>query len=298
MSRVRTVVATEILMLLGLAGFVGAAYLVQRIAGLTAAVQLPPPAAIAMSALPALLWLGYFYTQDRHEPEPKHYVFGVYLLGAFVAGPIAHFIVGQVATEQTAAAPALSALSLQGVLMVFLVKGLAQELSKYAVVRYTIYLSPEFDEPMDGVVYMTAAGVGFATYENYLYLQGHEGEVFLSTGAAHVVVTTLAHASFAGVLGYALGRAKFASITAAVRSLTLFVGLLCATGLSGAFQLIRDMLVASGIVVTPWRGVAFAFGFAAFIFLILSVMMRHLLAISPHHPSAIAAAPAPAEAEA
>jgi RsiW-degrading membrane proteinase PrsW (M82 family) len=273
-------------MLLGLAGFVGAAYLVERIAGLSSAVVLPPLAAIAMSALPALLWLSYFYSQDRHEPEPKHYVFGVYLLGAFVAGPAANFLVGQVTTEQTAAAPMLSAMSLQAVLMAFLVKGLAQELSKYAVVRYTIYLSPEFDEPMDGVIYMTAVGVGFATYENYLYLQGHEGEVFLSIGAAHVVVTTLAHACFAGVLGYALGRAKFASMTAALRSLTLFVGLLCATGLSGAFQLIRDMLVASGMSVTPWRVVAFAFGFAALVFVILSVMMRQLLAISPHRDPA------------
>lgn len=297
MSRVRTVVATEILMLLGLAGFVGAAYLVERIANLDSALVLPPLAAIGMSALPALLWLGYFYSQDRHEPEPKHYVFGIYLLGAFVAGPAAHFLVGQVTTEQTAAAPVLSALSMQGVLMAFLVKGLAQELCKYTVVRYTIYLSPEFDEPMDGVIYMTAVAVGFASYENYLYLQGHEGEVFLSIAAAKLVVTTLAHACFAGVLGYAMGRAKFASISAPVRSLTLFIGLMGATGLSGAFALIRDMLIASGMTVTPWRVVAFAFGFAAFVFVILSVMMRQLLAMSPHRVDAPVAVGATVGAE-
>ena len=45
-------------------------------------------------------------------------------------------------------------------------------------------------------------GTGFAVWINYHRLQGMGGSVYLSTGAAQTVVTTLAHASFAGWLGY------------------------------------------------------------------------------------------------
>jgi RsiW-degrading membrane proteinase PrsW (M82 family) len=180
--------------------------------------------------------------------------------------------------------PAFSPLAPERLLLAFLVIGLAQELCKYAAVRYTVYLSREFDEPMDGVIYMTAVGVGFATHQNVRFLGGIDGEVFLSVGTASIVVTTLAHACFAGVLGYAMGRAKFATGGAAKRSLTLFLGLVAAAFLNGAFQLVQDLLVASGFAVTPWRGVAFAFGFAAFVFIVLSLLMQELLAISPHRP--------------
>jgi RsiW-degrading membrane proteinase PrsW (M82 family) len=139
---------------------------------------------------------------------------------------------------------------------------------------------------MDGIIYMTAAGIGFATYENFHFLQGHRGEVFLSTGIAAVVVNTLAHACFAGVVGYALGRAKFAAISATRRGVTLLTGLLVATALNGLFVLIEDMVVVAGMEVTPWRAVAFAFGFAAIVFLVLGALMQRLLAISPHRRGA------------
>src|SRR5690606_12710960 len=116
--------------------------------------------------------LGYFYAQDRHEPEPKHYVAGIYLLGAFVAAPLAGFLVDLAAPASRPGVVALAPLAAGPVVWALLVVAVAQELSKYLVVRYTVYLTAEFDEPMDGIVYMTAAGIGFATYENYQYLQG------------------------------------------------------------------------------------------------------------------------------
>jgi RsiW-degrading membrane proteinase PrsW (M82 family) len=289
MSRVRTVVATEILMLLGLLGFVGAAYVLERVFGLDHPVVLQPLTAVVLAAVPGLLWLGYFYTQDRHEPEPKHFVFGVYLLGVFLAGPVSDFLVGQVVPPQTVQAHSFNPFGADRLIYAFLLVGLAQELCKYAVVRYTMYTSPEFDEPLDGIVYMTAAGIGFATYQNYQFLKGVQGEVFLSTGAATAVVTTLAHACFAGVLGYTLGRAKFATPTAFKRSITLLVGLLCAAALNGQFAVIEGVVTNGGLESRHWHGVAYTFGFAAMVFFVLSLMMRRLLAISPHRPDVEAA---------
>lgn len=267
--------------MLGLLGFVAAAYVVERSLSLDQAVRLSPLTALVVAAVPALLWLVYFYLQDRLEPEPKHYVIGVYLLGAFVAAPLSEFIIAQVAPPAPFAAQSIESFGADRLVRVFLVIGIAQELCKYVVVRYTVYLSPEFDEPLDGIIYMTAAGIGFATWKNYHYFQGLDGNVFLTIGAATAVKSTLAHACFAGVLGYFLGRAKFSAASPLSRSASLFAGLLIATLLNGQFALIQDVVTSNGIEVEPWRGVAYAGGFAALVFFATSILMRRLLAISP-----------------
>jgi RsiW-degrading membrane proteinase PrsW (M82 family) len=162
--------------------------------------------------------------------------------------------------------------------------GMAQEGAKYLVVRYSLYLSPEFDEPVDGIIYMSAAGIGVATYQSFHFLRHGDAQIYLSAGAAQCVVTVLAHASFAGILGYALGRAKFAPGAGHHRSLIIAAGLLAAAILNGAFQVIMDALSVQGLSAAPWRRVFFSFGFAAGVFLITSILMRQLVAISPHAP--------------
>lgn len=280
MSRVKTVVATEVLLVVGLLAFVGIAFGAEKVLGFGDPVHISLPLALVLSAVPALLWLGYFYLQDRHEPEPKHFVAGVYLGGAFVAAQIASFIMHAVLPVRETA---LGSLNFTGdrVLHAILVVGLAQEFAKYLVVRYSVYLSAEFDEPMDGIIYMTAAGIGFATAENIRYFSGLGG-VFLGIGAANAVITTMAHACFAGVLGYALGRAKFAKVGGLSRNLGLLGGLVLAAILNGLFNLLEQRVTAAGLTAAPWRGLAFASGFAVVVFLVTSLMMRRHLAVSPH----------------
>jgi RsiW-degrading membrane proteinase PrsW (M82 family) len=271
-------VAAEFLMLGGLLLFVLIAYGLERALTPDLPVRLGPVSALLMAGVPALLWLGYFYSQDRVEPEPKSYVLGCYLLGGFVAAPSAAFLVAL----SGPAATGMQVLSAERWIYAIAIVGIAQESCKYLVVRYSLYLSPEFDEPLDGIIYMSAAGIGFATYESLQYLQGSGGEIFLSAGAAQCVVTTLAHASFAGVLGFALGRAKFPRSHSPHRSVTILVGLMAAALLNGCFQMIMDALSVQGLDASPWRRVFFSFGFAAGVFVVTSILMRQLLAVSPH----------------
>lgn len=268
-------------MLLGLLAFVGAAYLVETGLSLDAPLRLAPLPAVLLAAIPALLWLGYFHAQDRHEPEPKRFVFGVYLLGAFVAAPVADFATTLVLAPRLAAPIHFDPLSAERVVAAIAVVGVAQELCKYAVVRYSLYSSAELDEPLDAILYLTCAGIGFATYENVQYLQGHRGEVFLSTGVAQVVVTTLAHASFAGVLGYAVGKAKFSQVSSTVRGAMLLAGVLLAAALNGQYALIEGALSTGGLGASRWHRVAYTFGFAAAVFLVVSLLMRRLLLPPP-----------------
>jgi RsiW-degrading membrane proteinase PrsW (M82 family) len=280
-SRVKTVVATEMLLVVGLLAFVGVAFGAQKILGLSDPVHVGVPLAFLLSAVPAGLWLGYFYLQDRHEPEPKHYVAGVYLAGGFVAAPVASFIMDHLLPAQESALAV--AITPERVLHAILVVGLAQEFAKFVIVRYSIYLSDEFDEPMDGIIYMTAAGIGFATAQNIHYFSGIGG-VFLGIGAGNAVIITMAHACFAGVQGYALGRAKFSGFTPLRRNLTLTGGLVLAATLNGLFDLLEERVTNAGLTSQPWRGLAFASGFAVVVFMMTSLMMRRHLADSPHAP--------------
>src|SRR5678816_2901442 len=139
-----------------------------------------------MACIPAVFWLGFFYLMDRHEPEPKQLVVGVSVLGALVAGPLADFVQFHAVPPVALEVHGLSPISADRLIYAVLVAGLAQEMCKYAVVRYTVYMSREFDEPMDGIVYMMACGTGFAVWVNYHQLSGQGHSVVLSTAYLHI----------------------------------------------------------------------------------------------------------------
>jgi RsiW-degrading membrane proteinase PrsW (M82 family) len=286
LRRARVLVGTKLLLIAGLVGFVVVTWLGEVVAGLHHPVHLGPLVAGAIAGIPAVLWLGFFYLMDRHEPEPKQLVAGVCVLGALVAAPLADFVQFQAVPPLAIETQDLDAFSLDHMLYAVVVAGLAQEMCKYAAVRYTIYLSREFDEPMDGVVYMMACGTGFAVWVNYHRLSGQGHEVILSIGAAQAVVTTLAHASFAGVLGYVLGRVKFTRRSALVRGLILMGGLLLAAVLNGQFAVVESWLQQTGMDQHPWRTVVYAAGVAAVVFAGLWAMSQRLLATSPFRPEA------------
>jgi RsiW-degrading membrane proteinase PrsW (M82 family) len=274
-------VGTKFLLVAGLVGFVVVCWLGELVAGLDRPVHLGPAFAAFMSCIPAVFWLGFFYLMDRHEPEPKQLVIGVCVLGALVAAPLADFVHSQAIPEIAIEQQGLSAFSLDRILYAVLVVGLAQEMCKYAVVRYTIYMSREFDEPMDGIVYMMACGTGFAVWINYHRLSGQGHQVYLSTGAAQAVVTTLAHASFAGALGYVMGRAKFSRRSAPVRGALLMGGLLGAAALNGQFSVIEGWVQQVGMAQHPWRGVGYAAACATAVFAVIWFASQKLLGRSP-----------------
>jgi len=127
-----------------------------------------------------------------------------------------------------------------------------------------------------------AAGIGFATAQNYRHLASLGGSVVLSQAAMNTVVNTLAHACFAGVLGYALGSAKFSEAPPVARGANLFGGLCAAAVLNGVFTALEDRVLLAGVNAgAAWRGLAGAAAFAAVVFFAVSVLMKRQLAVSP-----------------
>lgn len=222
---------------------------------------------ISLAVFPACAWLFFFYRLDRREPEPKGLVAQVFILGGLLAMAIGIPLVERVFQVATWIYDSFWVHLLGAILVV----GFGQEFLKYAAIRFSVYSSGEFDERTDGIVYATAAGLGFATVLNIAYIVD-SGGVDLGVGAVHITLTALAQASFAGISGYFLSREKFDPTPI----WWMPVGILIAAVLNGLFftvygTLSKATISSGGAFVQPWIGLVLA--------VLLSVGITGLLVI-------------------
>ena len=263
----------ELMLIAGLLMFVGIVYALDSAfhTFLTGSNLLV--AGVIIALVPAFIWLAFFYLQDRLEPEPKQFVLGMFVLGAVLAAAIGIPLVENVFRVSHWLYTNTMTTLIGGILVV----GFTQEFIKYAAVRYTMYHSDEFDEMPDGIVYATAAGLGYATMLNIQFVVSNGG-VDLGAGVIRMAVVALAQASFAGITGYFLGRAKFESEPIWWMPL----GITLAAVLNGLFNWLRGRVVQSnlsltGASVNPWLGLAFAAVVAFVTMGILVWLMRRAL---------------------
>jgi len=229
---------------------------------------------VILSLVPALLWLTFFYRQDRLEPEPKGMVVEVFILGGLLAAAIGIPLVDNVFHVSTWLFSGFW-VNLLGAILVI---GFSQEFLKYAAVRFSIYPSSEFDERTDGIIYATAAGLGFATVLNINFVVS-SGGVNLGMGAVRIVLTALAQASFAGITGYFLAKDKLDHKPA----WWVPVGISLAAVLNGLFNYLwgvlkRTGMTTSGGVLGSWGGLALAVIISVVVTAILSWLIEREVA--------------------
>lgn len=182
----------------------------------------------ALSLLPCVIWLVYFYIQSRYKTPPLRLILVTFLLGALSTVPaLALNLMGQNLFLAFAGNTSLSR-----VLMLFIIVGPVEEAVKMLMVWIYAYRQPEFDEPLDGVIYSAAAALGFAAIENIVYLLGNNlGLVFLRGSLSNP-----GHALFSAVWGLALCRAKLVPNLASSRIPIIVQGWLIASLLHAVFD--------------------------------------------------------------
>ena len=168
-------------------------------------------------ALPALAAMWYVDRLDAKRPEPRWTLRKVALAGAISIIPciVAELVLSRVGPEVVGAI--LEAIDLPhegeyGLALYhgFVVAAFVEELAKLLCVHWFVWHKPEFDERMDGIVYATRAGLGFAMVENVLYLLGTEGHgEFLVVYAGRALLAVPGHAIWAGFMGYFAARRRF-----------------------------------------------------------------------------------------
>ncbi len=164
---------------------------------------------IALGLIPSLVWL-YFYSRKDCHPEPKNLLAQTFLMGIIIS-PIA--ILLQFSFAQFASTLiGISQAAIQNTSYFFLWAAVVEEFIKFYAVKMLIMRNPEFDEPMDAMIYMITAGLGFAAMENILVMfkvfpDGTQAA--LATWALRFTGATLLHALSSGLLGYFLAMSWF-----------------------------------------------------------------------------------------
>ena len=209
------------------------------------------PFLIIFALLPSLIWLLFFLRKDVH-PESNPMVVKIFFYGMLSAIPAVFIELGFFQITSRSTFSGLFPPSLISFLNIFIGVALTEEALKYLVIRKKVLKSPEFDEPLDVMLYMIIAALGFVFLENLLIFLSPKtfllnfGEVFLLAGFRFISATFL-HTLSSGALGFFLALSFFETKK---RGVLLISGFLLAVGLHGLYNLaIMNMGKYSGLIL-------------------------------------------------
>lgn len=205
--------------------------------------------ALAFAPIAFLLW--FFYTRDKLNPEPRGLILRAFLLGVVVAIPVLLL---------------QRFLPLPRFWTAVMVVPVVAEMGKYLVVRWGLYPSEEFDEPMDGIIFAVMVGLGYATAENLGYLLLTYLKLTRMTLAGGVpfplvravfnlfaiqgLLNAPAHALWSSLWGYGLGLRKFAVTQDRGRFLSYgILAAIFAHAIFNALGLVPGLLPKLGMVI-------------------------------------------------
>jgi RsiW-degrading membrane proteinase PrsW (M82 family) len=191
---------------------------------------------IIFGVLPSLTWLLYYLRKDLH-PEPKRMILNIFLWGALMTIPVFFVQIGlkdlldKVDTN----------LVIKNLIYWFLIIALSEEFFKYLVIKVKVFNSPNLDEPLDIMLYMVIAALGFAAVENVLYLFAPAGPMSFNQMINRTLIVdlirfigaTFLHTLCSAVVGYSLA-ISFCEVKR--KNIALVLGISVATLLHGLYD--------------------------------------------------------------
>lgn len=178
---------------------------------------------LALALAPGACIILYIRLKDKYEKEPVRL-----LIKAFGLGLASVLITLIISWPLDALVPIEEHDLKAEAVHAFLLVALVEEFSKFIFVRWVFFKNPNFNEPFDGIVYSIMVGMGFATFENILYVSSGG----FDTAILRMFTAVPAHGTFAILMGYYIGKEKFEDRKP---YLSLY-GLLAATLFHGAYD--------------------------------------------------------------
>ena len=154
----------------------------------------------ALALAPTTAVMLYIYLRDKHEREPLSL-----LLISFLYGGLSTLLTMLISWPVNALILTKDDEVVHQFLSAFFKVALIEEFSKFFFVRFVLFYNKNFNEPFDGIVYSVMVSMGFATLENVI----HVYQYGIATGFMRMFTAVPAHATFAIIMGYFLGKAKF-----------------------------------------------------------------------------------------
>jgi len=174
---------------------------------------------LILAVLPPLLIAYYVYQKDKYDKEPKSLIIKSFLFGCLG-------IIPAIFLELFA-----KGMFTNLFLYVFFGIALVEEGVKYFFLKKYLFNKPDFNEPMDGIVYAVMISLGFATVENIAYVLNNEGQE-MNVALIRMFTAIPLHAVCGVILGYFVGLAKFSDNSKPL----LYKGLFIATLVHGLYN--------------------------------------------------------------
>ncbi len=156
---------------------------------------------LALALAPGIAICLFIYRKDKYNREPIGMLILAFFLGVLSIFPaLAVQLSWPVGPGQISSRDYLSL-----AFFTFVIVAISEEGSKFLMLRLFLFNRKSFDDPFDGIVYAVMVGMGFATIENvgYVYEHGY------ATGVLRMFLSVPAHGTFAVLMGYFTGYAKF-----------------------------------------------------------------------------------------
>ncbi|MFM6926532.1 MAG: PrsW family intramembrane metalloprotease [Ferruginibacter sp.] len=156
---------------------------------------------LALAIAPGIAICLFIYFKDKYNREPLWLLMLSFFMGMLTIIPAIIIQLGLTGPVEK--------LMGQGILYTavfsYLIVALSEEGSKFLALRFVPFRRKAFDDPFDGIIYAVMVGMGFATVENIMYVTDRG----LGTGILRMFLSVPAHGTFAVLMGYHLGLAKF-----------------------------------------------------------------------------------------
>lgn len=157
---------------------------------------------LTVAVAPVLILLIYLYIRDKYEKEPLRLL----TLGV-VYGVVISFPIIQLETMLTALIPITGVIG-DALYTSFAVASLAEEAMKFTVLFFLVWRNRNLNERFDGIVYAAFISLGFAGYENILYVLNPDFGG-MSTALSRAFISVPGHGFFGVAMGYHFALAKF-----------------------------------------------------------------------------------------
>lgn len=146
--------------------------------------------------LPALVWLAFWLREDYKNPEPKKLIVETFLLGM-----CAVIIVLMLQKWVDIIFPGMT-------LVAIILWVIIEEVFKFVAAFWGGLRSVEDNEPVDPIIYMITAALGFVALENTLFifgpLIGQDVTTGVITGNLRFIGASLLHVVSSGIVGVSL----------------------------------------------------------------------------------------------
>lgn len=181
--------------------------------------------AFLCGTIPSFLWLWFWLKEDKMNPEPKGLLTAIFVLGMlsiFLVIPVQKFLQANLNSEN------LKIISWAAV----------EEIAKYLVVLLILFRTKLANEPVDWPIFLITSALGFAAFENTLFLikpfSLDQTTVGLMTSQLRFLGSTLLHTVSSGIIGISLGLSFYLGRFA--KKIYLLIGILFAITLHSAFN--------------------------------------------------------------